>query len=823
MLCVLTAVWASELPNASIRDDDDNNTVHNAVGSDRVQRYRKSCLPRALEQEPTNVALGKKVLYSVKPGKWKDNDEKSILTDGIKCAEGTGEYHNMIGYHGGASYITLEIIGINMCIDLEKVEVLKETSINLNGHVRFRKPREVTCVVSLDGTNFYTVATKQRLLSYGKATKPFAETYCSGGEGDSDNPLLASEDAVKVFKPAGWQTLTFDLSGIKARYVGLHIKGAGIIFNASEWEIHNDFARNIDESLNHDLYSPERRAFFRIGHGLAPADDVYFGPRDDIAEDTLYISDNITTPNFCYMVDRRLNGKKNPDAKDKAPLEFVINLPGSVELIETELLRAHNVKLVKDDNTNRNVYSFVIDKTKNKSRWTKIHSFTYIGPFYFLAKQKIDGDEFVEFYCRTKYATYTARKLPIKTITIPKVEKPLPFPVALTWMIDGQSADWPEFVESYAHLGFNHFPVFPLAMSYGGQSGSDPVIPERTKTLIAEARKHDMKLILVDSPLHPMEGGRKVIGCQGADRHSRLCPSYRGEYYTNEIKRIGRISKVVKPNIFMADIEVFADGTKIRDSCTRCLAGQERTALSGKEYFANCGTEIMADIAQVVRVDNTNVTIGLYACAGGIHHGVFDFKKLYPRYIQLAQASLYEAGHMDVYHRVLAAMYLNTGKKKWVGWPWLTAGTYGEIPSHKLEIMLYECVLNGSSVGFYSFKEFDTALDYFYLAKALSTLSHYHDLLKTGNPSLYHGNNNPKLFYSCFKNKEEALLHIGNYTSCRVENVILNLPIEGEVVVTDVKTGKPLTVLPAESGSGRVTVAIAPQQSALLHVSGLRK
>ena len=736
-----------------------------------------------------NIALGREVLYEIEPNAPIDDGSPSVLTDGIKCAEDTTEYHNRVGYN---TYDIAETVGINMCIDLQEMEILNKTSITINGHVRWGKPREITCVVSLDGTNFYTVATKQKLTSYGEATKPFAETYFSD-------------------TPNTWQTLAFDLAGIEARYVGLHIKGAGSIFYASEWEIDNDPDENRDDVLNSEIYSMERRSHFRLGHGLAPADDVFFGPRDDVAGDTLYVSDNILTPNFCYLRDRRLNGNDNPGAEDTAPLEFVINLPDSVEIIETGLMDTHN--LTRSVEGNRNVYSFMIDPSANYSPWTRIHKVSHVGPFYFSTTNAIAGDEFAEFYCKNEYETYTARKVPITTITIPEVEEPLPFPVALTWMFEWHSMDWPGFFNAYKQMGFNSLPLSPrFYMTYDNNFA----IREDVQALIAEARTNDMAIIYNESPLHMIYNNgvdNAEARCQDIPENlaSWICPSYDGARYVTEMERIENISAIIQPDIFMADIEVFASGIAARSDCTRCQTGLSASGLSEEEYYTDQGTRIMNDVKQAARAGNTNAPVGLYNVWGGVYEEIFDFEKLYPGSIQLAQPSLYEAGRLEVYHQALTGTYDNTGGKNWAGFPWLTAGTYGEFPSRKLETMLYDCVLNGNSIGFYSFMEFDTALDYFYLAKALSNLSRYTGLLETGSPSVYLGHNNTSLFYSCFMTSDAALLHVGNYTSSQDEQVVLVSPIEGTVSILDVKTGQHVT--PVEGG---IEVTIGPQQSVLL-------
>lgn len=762
------------------------------------------------EGNSVNVALGKTVLYSIKPGKWKDNDEQSILTDGIKAEEGSGEYHNMIGYHGGKSFDILETVGINMCMDLRQVEVLKETRITLNGHVRWGKPREVTCVISRDGTNFYTVATRQKVGSYGKATKPFSETYAELNPGEADNPLIASEDAVKEIKPQGWQTLIFDLSGLEARYVGLHVKGAGIIFNASEWEVYNAPGLSKNETRIQEVYAPERKAHFRIGYGLAPTDDVYFGPRDDIAGDTLYISDNILTPNFCYLVDRRLNGKPTPGPEDKAPLTLVISLPDGVELLKTKQLGVHNFRFKKDPETKRNIYSLVINQTRNTDHWTKIYKYSHVGPFYFSTTNSISGDEVAEFYCKNKYASYTLRTVPIRTITIPKVENELPFPVSLTWMFDWHSLDWPGFFTSYKHMGFNALPLFPR---FYMSPANNFAMRDDVKTLIEQARTNDLKIILNASPLHMIirnAKGNEEAKCQGTDLYSWICPSYSGPLYVKEMERIRRLCEQIQPDLLMADIEVFSyDRKGAKDECTRCLNGQLQSGLGKEEYFAIQGTRIMKDIADAAKSSGKNTKVGLYGCAGNIYHGIFDFDQLYPQTIQTAQASLYEAGRLDIYHRAFKEIYSKTGEN-WVSFPWMTAGTYGEFASYKLESMMYEAVLNGASIGFYSFSTFDTALDYFYVAQALSNLSHYTDLLSSGKPVPYSADNS-RVFYSCFMNDDEALVHVGNYTFSQDEEVFLTSPIEGAVTVKDVKTGVSLSL----EGDG-VTVTIPPQQSVLL-------
>jgi hypothetical protein len=233
------------------------------------------------------------------------------------------------------------------------------------------------------------------------------------------------------------------------------------------------------------------------------------------------------------------------------------------------------------------------------------------------------------------------------------------------------------------------------------------------------------------------------------------------------------------------------------------------SGLSHQEYMEQCGSRIIADISKAVSAGGENIKMGLYGCSKYTYHGIFSFKKLYPRYLQLGQSSLYEAGNLDVYYDDFKASY-QAVKNNWHSVPWMTGGTYGEIPSHKLEIMLYDCVLNGNAVGYYWFGDFDTALDYYYIAKALVNLSGHNELLKTGKPIDYAGDNK-KLYYSCFSNGSQALMNVGNYIASETMKVKVTSPIAGDVIITDVKTGRILVK------SGRyVTIAVDPQSSVLL-------
>jgi hypothetical protein len=165
---------------------------------------------------------------------------------------------------------------------------------------------------------------------------------------------------------------------------------------------------------------------------------------------------------------------------------------------------------------------------------------------------------------------------------------------------------------------------------------------------------------------------------------------------------------------------------------------------------------------------------------------MFDYNQNHPENLDVGMPSWYLAGQLDNIHNIARTLFLAENQTKQFI-PWVTAGTYGEFPSFKLEPMTYEIILNGAGgMAFFNFINFDTPLDYYYVSKAVNTLSDHQNLLTTGTVNTSWSASNSNLYYTAFGNTSECLLLLGNYTSDSLETASLTIPLSGEVTVKEI-------------------------------------
>ncbi len=209
--------------------------------------------------------------------------------------------------------------------------------------------------------------------------------------------------------------------------------------------------------------------------------------------------------------------------------------------------------------------------------------------------------------------------------------------------------------------------------------------------------------------------------------------------------------------------------------------------------MTDIGTETLGAVVSAIRlaVPQKKMTVGLYNSdpKNRIYHSVFEFNKIYPGIVDIAQPSLYIQGRPQIAAERIRFGYDAMQKSRIV--PWLSAGTYGEFAPELMEPMILESILNGASgVTYYKFNDFDP-LDFYYHTKALALLASHEKLLQTGKPITYRGDNST-LHYTTFASEKEALVLVGNYDNSAKTKVTLALPFKGAKKATI--GGKPVAI-----------------------------
>jgi hypothetical protein len=757
-----------------------------------------SCLMASgMAADTRNLALGKKVYYSIMPDNPPDTTP-SKLTDGKKNTRTlpvTGEstaatsfdeqkdnYSDTMdnsltaGWH--FKFYGRENFGMNMCIDLGQTEKLGKSILRAGSFTksmyRFSLPREFRISVSEDGQNFYHAGTAKKVTTAGTES------------------IGANEQSIKLHEDRNrWIEIEFDLSGISARYVGLTVKPEGFMFYLDEWEI---FSGESD-ALNAKTYAPANRERFAVGNGLAARDAVVFQPTTE----AFYVPENLFVPTFFDFGDYRTE-------KTKEPCRFVIDLPPGVTLHESYLLR-NQFNIEKDNNR----YTLTPRHTGKhfKRYYGRMLSDYSFGPLYFRTDGKVAADAEATFFCRIGDTDFTPAVCPVKTLAFPVADNKLPPFCAITWMIDYYAADWPDFLQSYAALGFNAVPYFPR--NWGGMADL-PETPFQPAEHLAKSRAAGMRIIQNESPLHTMKNlGKANCTYEGA---KGFCPSYRGEYYQQHLQELAENSKIIQPDYLIWDIELMhrSFGGKPENilKCERCAAAVKASGKTPQEYLFDCGAEIQKDLYNAAAgVINGKFQAGQYDVYAGQKHyqSIWRFDRAYPGHVQLSMPAAYSAGLFDVNHRIAQREYRLLGEK-WRSTPWVTPGTYGYCSPHKMEALVYEQILNGGNLCIYSFNEFNSPLQLYYMGKGLSNLCGFRELLERGKPDVDFQVDNAKLACSRFADGDKALVFIANYSSPDEEPFTLDLP-KGAVRVD--RDGQ----LPP----GKHQLKLGPAEFALYHIN----
>ncbi len=725
-----------------------------------------SCLMASgVAADTRNLALGKKVYYSIMPDNPPDTAQ-SKLTDGKKntrTLSGSGEssaatsfdeqkanYSDTMdnnltaGWH--FKFYGRENLGMNMCIDLGQTEKLGKSILRAGSFTqsmyRFSLPREFRISVSNDGQNFYHAGTAKKITSV-------------GAEG-----IGANEKAIKLYEDRNrWIEVEFDLSGISARYVGLTVKPEGFMFYLDEWEIFAGDSKTPDKNI----YIPANRERFAVGNGLAARDAVVFQPTNEV----FYIPENIFVPTFFDFGDYR------PE-KTKEPCRFVIDLPPGVALHESYLLR-NQFKIEKDGSR----YTLTPRQTGKhfKRYFGRMFGDYSFGPLYFKINGKVAEDAKATFFCRIGNTDFTPAVRPVKTLRFPVADNKLPPFCAITWMTDYYTMDWPDFLRSYAALGFNAVPYFPR--NWQGMEEL-PETPYQPSAHLEKSRAAGMRIIQNESPLHTMKNlAKSNCTYEGA---KGFCPSYRGEYYQQHLRELAENSKAIQPDYLIWDIELMyhSFGGKPENimKCKRCAAAVAKSGKTPQEYLFDCGVEIQRDLYNAAAgVIKGKFLAGQYDVFAGQknYQQIWRFDRAYPKYIQLSMPAAYSAGLFDVNHRIAQREYRLLGEK-WRSASWVTPGTYGYCSPHKMEAMVYEQFLNGGNLCIYSFNEFTTPLQLYSLSKGLRNICMFRELMERGKPDVDFQVDNAKLACSRFADDREALVFIANYSSPEEETFTLNLP-----------------------------------------------
>ncbi len=712
-----------------------------------------------------NLALGKKFTFSLPPlyNLTKDEKDPYDLTDGKLSTQPKDKIwfdRNAVGWYANESSS-----GVNLLIDLEKVENISKVCVRLLGGAEQRGlifPRQVEVYVSKDGQQYYQAAGLQKLMPGEKEQSDFKKYF------------FLPEDGTAYVYP-----LPLEINA-EARYVIIRIYGASNAIFSDEIAIMegNSKAEGFNQAYQ---AAPEQ----------LPMRGIIARPNCG----RVVVPSNLAAPNSFFINDMR-------DPKNqKVQAELIIELPPEI-ILEAPAIKPEAVTI-----NGKTVHRY-------RKAYRKFGGRSQTEMFYFRANGALPPEATATLYVECADEPVWQQSFPLEVIEFPTIQPPLTgFPIDLSWMGVSEQEAWPGFLENWNKFGFDAVTCFPRYYQTDDKR-------QELRDYLQKARKHDYKVVMNESPFHIMQkdyADKAEIYTQRKDGKpsKALCPSYQGEYYRKELERIEANVRLASPDRIYWDIECWYNGAldAVRGQCTRCTEAVEKSGTDVKSYLRQCGVRMLRDLKEAVRkgMDGKPMpTLGSYNhhASAEPHHYLFAALDAWPEAIDQMQPSLYVAGRSELVHQAMRQNYQALKARRI--FPWLSTGTYGEFPSYKLEQMIYEVLMNGGEgFGYYWFGDFDTPLDYYYHAKALATVAPYQEILKKGQPWFNRGSNK-ELFYSGQVHSGEMLLLVGNYLKAPGQTAI-ELPFHANTIL-DIRNGKKF------SATQTLTLDIPKDQICLLYL-----
>ncbi|MBR4662801.1 MAG: hypothetical protein IKO93_02905, partial [Lentisphaeria bacterium] len=158
---------------------------------------------------------------------------------------------------------------------------------------------------------------------------------------------------------------------------------------------------------------------------------------------------------------------------------------------------------------------------------------------------------------------------------------------------------------------------------------------------------------------------------------------------------------------------------------------------------------------------------------------------IYPGSISISQPSLYVGERPWLVQKLIRRIHKLMKNRNII--PWLTAGTYGEIRPQFVEYNALEALLNGAcGITYYAYWDFDNAMKYAAMAKALRMIAPYENLIMDGAVTEIPADG---VNTSAVRKGNEMLLLVGNYRKPDTK-VSITLPFKKVEVVRDLRDGE---------------------------------
>ena len=301
----------------------------------------------------------------------------------------------------------------------------------------------------------------------------------------------------------------------------------------------------------------------------------------------------------------------------------------------------------------------------------------------------------------------------VRAVAVPAAARPKRLMTSMGWWGAQDTSRWPHALDVWETLGLNTFPLFANWTKEG-----NPVW-----NLVDEARRRGFFVANIDSPLHHMATRWKKKSeiyhqFAGGKLSDRLCPSYRGQYYQEEVRRFASEMARARPEFVSVDIELWGwRGPVDNEKCSRCRQDFEASGLKDWDaWLLAKGDQMWHDLvgaarAEVKKAGGPEFEIGGYDFRpGAAYQKLWSVDRQYPAWMQSSQVSTYTC--LSPYHLELIGNEARQDRSRLAHsdvLPWLTPGDAGTFPGEAFQWALLECYANGSrGVWFWSSRVWDS-------------------------------------------------------------------------------------------------------------------
>ncbi len=724
--------------------------------------------PEPRDTDPTlNVALGRSCSFAPAPSYTltaRDDTDTQDLTDGALSSREDDKLwfdRKAVGWqYAGLAQVA---------VDLGAVQAIDEVAIRFQGgspQVGISFPGWVDVLVSDDGESYYRVA------SYTKWRR----------EDKGEYEVPRNEGQAWVHR------LRFQDLATRGRFVGLSFYCTGI-------------------TVADELY------VFGGGHDAAGvtfdqtdlSDFTVTAPKLYFHKPTIYFATNINTPNAI--------GRLAPAGSGTQPLHLDIDLPRGTRFVGGSIggedLASATQTPMDGGAYTRYSLDLTVDGTSTKT-WGRVY---------------IRGDWPSGTRGALRYhLTWPGGASPLVTQPLEAIRiEPAPVPkrlmTTLGWWNLTATMAWPDALEAFRTIGLNTVGTF-------GHWMKDD---EAQWAALEGARREGFRILNIDSTFHRMADRRKgeaEIRCQFEDgtHGTRLCPSYKGPFYEEELARIAGQCARVKPDYLSTDIELWGwRGPVDAEKCTRCQADLAGSGLENwGEWQLEKGAAMWTDMVKAVResvraAGGGEVEFGCYDWRPGHNYQfTWPFDRLYPEHLQNSQVSTYTP--LAPYHIALIGDEVRADRerlRKTDVLPWITPGDAGTFPGRAFRYALLECFANGSrGVNFWSGRVWDTESLAAY-ADTVRAVAPVEDVIVDGE-LLEGASAQPPVRISGMRRGDEMVLLVAEYFGTEPLTASVQLPPRGPCTVTDLTTGERVAALAAGENSFGVT--LDEERARLVHV-----